>query len=127
MITDRIDNITRIPENYRNTTPPPPKSVKIEITGKCNYRCGFCPLLTRETAGKEMDWDLFKEITIEMKAIGVEEIGVFFMGESFTSPAILIKAIKHLKDIGVPYVFLTSNASKEIGRASCRERVYTVV
>jgi radical SAM protein with 4Fe4S-binding SPASM domain len=43
--------------------------------------------------------------------LGVEEIGVFLLGESFTEPDLLIKAIKHLKDIGTPYVFLTSNAS----------------
>lgn len=112
MITSRIDNITRIPEEYRTTTPPPPKSVKIEITGKCNYRCAFCPLLTRTEHGKDMEWELFKGITTEMRELGIGEIGVFFMGESFTSPALLVKAIKHLKDIGTPYVFLTSNASK---------------
>ena len=111
MITDRIDNITRIPENYRKITPPPPKSVKIEITGKCNYRCGFCPLMTRDNPGKNMDFQFFKDITVEMIALGVQEIGVFFMGESFTSPELLVKSIKHLKDIGTPYVFLTSNAS----------------
>jgi MoaA/NifB/PqqE/SkfB family radical SAM enzyme len=111
MITERIDNVTRIPENYRNITPPPPKSVKIEITGKCNYRCGFCPLMTRENSGRDMNFEFFKDITIEMIALGVQEIGVFFMGESFTSPELLIKAIKHLKNINTPYVFLTSNAS----------------
>jgi radical SAM protein with 4Fe4S-binding SPASM domain len=111
MITERIDNITRIPENYRIITPPAPKSVKIEVTGKCNYRCGFCPLMTRENPGRDMDWKFFKRITEEMITIGVQEIGVFFMGESFTSSDLLVKAIKHLKRIGTPYVFLTSNAS----------------
>jgi radical SAM protein with 4Fe4S-binding SPASM domain len=111
MITERIDNITRIPENYRNATPPPPKSVKIEITGKCNYRCGFCPLITREVKGKDMDLHFFKHLTKEMIDIGVEEIGVFFMGESFTSPDLLVEAIEYLKGIKTPYIFLTSNAS----------------
>jgi len=123
MITDRIDNITRIPENYRNETPPRPKSVKIELTGKCNYRCGFCPLMTREKPGRDMDWELFKRITVEMKSIGVEEIGIFFMGESFTSPELLIKAIKHLKEINISYIFLTSNgaAANPLTVAHCME------
>jgi MoaA/NifB/PqqE/SkfB family radical SAM enzyme len=111
MITERIDNITKIPQSHRNVIPPPPKSVKIEVTGKCNYRCGFCPLMTRETPGKDMDFKLFKKITKEMIDIGVREIGVFFMGESFTSPDLLVKSIKYLKSIGTPYIFLTSNAS----------------
>lgn len=111
MITERIDNIARIPDNFRVATPPPPKSVKIELTGRCNYRCGFCPLMTRPTKGKDMNLKFFKEITMEMIALGVQEIGVFFMGESFTRPKLLIEAIKHLTEIGTPYIFLTSNAS----------------
>jgi hypothetical protein len=59
-----------------------------------------------------MDWELFKRITTEMKDLGVEEIGVFYIGESFTNPKLLIKAIEYLKqDLSIPYVFLTSNAS----------------
>jgi MoaA/NifB/PqqE/SkfB family radical SAM enzyme len=111
MITERIDNVTRIPENYRIVTPPAPKSVKIEITGKCNYRCGFCPLSARETNGKDMDINLFKRIAQEIRSLGIEEVGIFFMGESFTSPDLLIESVKYLKYIGTPYVFLTSNAS----------------
>jgi len=112
MITKRIDNVTRIPEEYRTTTPPPPRAVKIELTGKCNYRCGFCPIAVRKDKPKDMDWNLFKGITKEMKKIGVEEIGVFFMGESFTNALLLENAIWYLKDVlNFPYVFLTSNAS----------------
>lgn len=111
MITERIDNITRIPQEYRTVTPPPPKSVKIELTGRCNYRCGYCPLRLRETPGGDMDMTFFEDITFEMRELGVEEIGVFFMGESFMNGDLLVDAIKYLKTIGFPYVFLTSNAS----------------
>lgn len=37
MITDRIDAITLV-QDFRATLPAP-KSVKIELTGRCNYRC----------------------------------------------------------------------------------------
>ena len=40
-ITDRIDNITRIPGAHLKAAPPAPRSVKIEISPRCNYRCGF--------------------------------------------------------------------------------------
>jgi len=58
-----------------------------------------------------MDFDLFRRITHEMRGAGVEEIGVFYLGESFMNPDLLIRAIRWCKSIGFPYVFLTSNAS----------------
>lgn len=113
MITDRIDNITLIPEEYMAASLPAPKSVKIELTGRCNYRCGFCALRTREKQPRtDMDLDFFKRITTEMRDAGVEEIGVFYLGESFMNRKLLIKAVSWCKkELMFPYVFLTSNAS----------------
>ena len=113
MITDRIDAITRIPPEYLKAAPPAPKSVKIEISPRCNYRCGFCALRTREVQPKwDMDFKLFKRVTREMRDAGVQEIGVFYLGESFMAPRLLVDCIDYLKsEIGMPYVFLTSNAS----------------
>lgn len=112
-ITERIDNTTRIPASHLKAAPPAPRSVKIEISPRCNYRCGFCALRTREVQPKwDMDFELFKRITREMRDAGVEEIGVFYLGESFMNPRLLVDCIRYLKrDIGIPYVFLTSNAS----------------
>ncbi|MEW5862532.1 MAG: radical SAM protein [Pseudomonadota bacterium] len=112
-ITDRIDHITRIPPERMQAVLPAPCSVKIEISPRCNYRCGFCALRTREEQPKwDMDFALFKRITREMRAAGVEEIGVFYLGESFMNPRLLVDCIAYLKrEIAMPYVFLTSNAS----------------
>jgi uncharacterized Fe-S cluster-containing radical SAM superfamily protein len=86
--------------------------VKIEITGRCNLRCSFCSLRTRDAQPKDdMDFELFKRITTEMREAGVEEIGVFYLGESFMCPGTLVDAIAWCKGLGFPYVFLTSNAS----------------
>ena len=41
-ITARIDAITRIPPAYQAPVTPCPRSVKIELTGKCNFACTFC-------------------------------------------------------------------------------------
>ena len=113
MITDRIDAITGIPEDYLTATPPPPKSVKIELSPRCNLSCGFCALRTRSQQPKnDMDFDLFKRITAEMREVGVEEIGVFYLGESFMNPVLLEDAVRYLKrELDFPYVFLTSNAT----------------
>jgi len=112
-ITERIDNITNIPRQSLRAVAPAPKSVKIEISPRCNYRCGFCAVRTREVQPKwDMDFGLFKRITREMRDAGVEEIGVFYLGESFMNPRLLVDCIYYLKhELAIPYVFLTSNAS----------------
>jgi MoaA/NifB/PqqE/SkfB family radical SAM enzyme len=119
-ITDRIDNVTRIPAAYLKARLPAPKSVKIEISPRCNYRCGFCALRSREVQPKwDMDFALFKRITREMRDAGVEEIGVFYLGESFMNPRLLVDCIGYLKrEIAMPYVFLTSNASMAFPEAA---------
>ena len=119
-ITERIDNITKIPPKYLNAVLPAPKSVKIEISPRCNYRCGFCALRTREVQPKwDMDFGLFKRITKDMRDAGVEEIGVFYLGESFMNPRLLVDCIAYLKnEIRTPYVFLTSNASMAFPEAA---------
>ena len=113
LITERIDRTTQIPPDYRCSVLPAPRSVKIEISPRCNYRCGFCALRMREAQPRwDMDFGLFKRITREMREAGVEEIGVFFLGESFMNPRLLVDCVEYLKaDVGMPYVFLTSNAS----------------
>ena len=40
-ITERIDAITKIPTEFLASTLPAPKSVKIEISPRCNYGAGF--------------------------------------------------------------------------------------
>ena len=119
-ITDRIDNVTRIPAEFLKAVVPAPKSVKIEISPRCNYRCGFCALRTREVQPRwDMDFALFQRITREMREAGVEEIGVFYLGESFMNPRLLVDCIRFLKqDIAMPYVFLTSNASMAFPEAA---------
>ena len=119
MITDRIDAVTKVPPEFQKAVLPAPKSVKIEISPRCNYRCGFCALRTREVQPKwDMDLDLFKRITREMSDAGVKEIGVFYLGESFMNPKLLVDCIAWLKgELRMPYVFLTSNASMSFPEA----------
>jgi radical SAM protein with 4Fe4S-binding SPASM domain len=111
-ISQRIDRVTLVTEDRLTSRPPAPRSVKIELTGRCNYRCGFCALRTRKEQPKgDMDFGLFQRITKEMRDAGVEEIGLFYLGESFMAPSLLVDAIKWCKSIGIPYTFLTTNGS----------------
>ena len=108
-ITARIDAITNIAPEYRGVFLPAPKSVKIELTANCNYRCKFCVKSLRPD-DSQMDRAFYSRIIRELRDAGVEELGVFYIGESFTC-AWLPEAIKEAKEVGFPYVFLTTNGS----------------
>ena len=41
-ITSRIDGITKIDAAHSGVFISAPRSVKVELTANCNYRCGFC-------------------------------------------------------------------------------------
>jgi MoaA/NifB/PqqE/SkfB family radical SAM enzyme len=59
-----------------------------------------------------MDLEFFKKITTDMYDNGVEEIGLFYLGESLMNPNLTINACRFLKkELGMPYVFLTTNGS----------------
>jgi hypothetical protein len=116
-ITKRVDAVTLLTPEYAQTICPPPRSVKIEITGRCNHRCSFCAHNQRLREVGEMDQDLFKRLVTDMHAAGVQELGVFYLGESFLCDW-LPDAIKFAKDVGFKYVFLTTN-----GTAATPERI----
>jgi hypothetical protein len=116
-ITQRIDAITRIAPEYRGVFIPAPKSVKIELTANCNYKCSFCVKSLRPD-DTTMDGAFYSRIIRELRDAGVEELGVFYIGESFTCKW-LPDAIAEAKYVGFPYVFLTTN-----GSACTPDRVY---
>jgi len=108
MITQKVDRITLIPEAYRATLPPVPKSVKIELTARCDFQCFYCASSFRLREKHDMEWDFYTRIVKEMHDAGVEELGVFYLGESFLYPK-LAEAIQYAKDVGFSYIFLTTN------------------
>ena len=108
-ITERIDNITRIPPDFMTATPPAPPSVKIELTARCDFQCFFCASAFKLRRKQDMDFDFFKRVTREMREAGVEELGMFYLGESFLYLH-LAEAIAYAKqEVGFPYLFLTTN------------------
>lgn len=110
-ITKRIDAITEIPEEYAVEAPPAPKSVKIELTGRCNFNCNFCAHSQRLREVGDMSKIFYERIVTRMRMAGVEELGLFYLGESFLC-SWLPEAIRYAKDVArYPYVFLTTNGS----------------
>lgn len=117
-ITERIDRITFIADEYRAAKPPIPRSVKIELTARCDFQCFFCASHSRLRDKDEMDPDFFRRLVREMRDDGVEELGLFYLGESFICDW-LPEAVRYAKqECGYPYVFLTTN-----GRMATPERV----
>ena len=117
-ITERIDRITLLGPQSRSETPPVPRSVKVELTARCDLQCFFCASSMRLRRKADIDAAFFRRILREMRALGVEEIGLFYLGESFLC-AWLPAAIRYAKRVcGYPYVFLTTN-----GRMASPERV----
>ncbi len=117
-ITQRIDAITGIPAAYRCEAPPCPRSVKIELTARCDFACWFCANRYRLREKADMEWELLERLLREMRTAGVEEIGLFYLGESFLYPR-LPDAVRLAKqECGYPYVFLTSN-----GRLATEKRL----
>jgi MoaA/NifB/PqqE/SkfB family radical SAM enzyme len=109
-ITDKIDNVTGIPDEYRKTELPAPISVKIELTSRCNFKCAFCATGYKLRDKGEMDETFYLKLLDDLKASGVQEVGMFFLGESMLLD-VLPKRIKQAKDAGFEYVYLTTNGS----------------
>lgn len=109
-ITERIDAITGISAERGVPAPPCPRSVKIELTARCNFSCSFCATGKSLRDKGDMEWDFYKKLLADLKASGVEEVGMFYLGESFIL-SWLPDAIRAAKDEGFEYVFLTTNGS----------------
>lgn len=104
-ITERILDNNKIEYNYICK---PPKSVKIQLASICNLQCNYCYNKFIERTNKFIDFEAFKKIIIQLKQFNVKQIGLLFLGQSTLYPK-LIDCINFTKQIGIEYVFLTTN------------------
>jgi hypothetical protein len=116
-ITDRISKTYNVPEGYLSETPPVPRSVKIEITSRCDFKCFFCEHTFRDDEHKDIAPALLYKLLEELSEVGVEEVGLFWIGESLLVKE-LPEYVTYAKSLGFNNVFLTTN-----GRLATSKRV----
>lgn len=110
-IMEKVDQHSHVPKEKLVLHPPFPDAIKIEITGRCNYNCSFCAQKRSLRKIGDIDRNFLYRILWEAKSIGVKEIGMFLLGESFLVKE-LSEYIKYAKDVvGIDYVFITTNGS----------------
>lgn len=121
-ITQRIERLKNLSAECARATPPAPKSVKIELTARCDMQCFFCASHTRQARKDDMRRESFERIARELREAGAEQLGLFYIGESFLCDW-LPDAIRYAKEeCGYPYVFLTTN-----GRLATPGRVHQCI
>lgn len=114
-ITARVEQLRRIDGEVGSPTPPAPRSAKIELTSRCNFACTFCASRLRAGPQRDMPWSAYVAIAAGLRAAGVTQLGLFYIGESFLYPR-LEAAVRYAKqELGFPYVFLTTNGSLASG------------
>jgi len=96
--------------------PPPPQCLNVELNNTCNQRCVFCsfhsPYVKNPAKPFHMSVDFAKKILDKAKeqGIGKKEIGLYSMGEALLHTG-LEECVSYAKELGCPYVFLTSNGT----------------
>ena len=85
--------------------------MNIEISSGCNEDCIYCIYAAKGLHKKRkcIDEDFFYRVTKEAFDLGIEEIGLYMMGEPLTNPNIY-KYVEYLKkEVGFKYVYISTN------------------
>lgn len=92
-----------------------PNNMLLELTNACNHKCLFCSHRKMKRPVRHMDLAFAKRIIDEGYEMGIRELGLYMMGESFLYKDLGV-VIQYAKQIGYEYVYITTNgvlASKE--------------
>jgi len=61
-------------------------TVTVELTSRCNLRCGMCPMGTLGRPEEDMPWPLVEKVAADFKANGIEAHWLHEMGEPLLHP-----------------------------------------
>lgn len=107
-IVTRVAETVRIPPERLTAAPPFPDKLKIELTARCDLKCYFCSLTYKPRKRADMDESLLFKIIRQARELQVKDLGLFWLGEPLLVEA-LPDYIARAKQIGIPYVFVTTN------------------
>ena len=111
-IRERILSVRQLQAALHTPAPPFPRSAKIELTSRCDLHCYFCASHRRPRRHADMSPKLYRRIARELRQLGVDQLGLFYIGESFLCEG-LPDAISYAKNVcRYPHVFLTTNGLK---------------
>ena len=81
----------------------------MELTSRCNLQCLHCAGAMHERRRGDMDYAFFRRTARDLRALGVDELGLSYLGEPFLCRW-LPEAIHFAKsELGFPLVFLATN------------------
>lgn len=84
-----------------------PRHLFIELTGKCNLKCGYCP----RQGGDHMGFELFKSIIDEGRTYGPRSYSLHLFGEPLLYPK-FFEAVEYIKKANKRNtVLLTTNGT----------------
>ena len=109
-IIERVDSATHIDSSRLMSPPSFPKSLKIEVTSRCNFNCSYCGVSRKLRKTGDMDWFFYADLIQDAVKLNVKEVGLFLLGEPFLRDD-LSSMVKYAKDAGIEYVFITTNGS----------------
>ena len=121
-IKERIKETSTIPAECLCERPPVPKSVKIEVTSRCDLKCIFCSVTYKKQPQGDMDRTFLFRLLEDLAASGVQEVGFFWLGEPLLVSDLVAQAVTHAKKAGIRYVFITTN-----GRLATPERIRPLI
>ncbi|MBR1601476.1 MAG: radical SAM protein [Alphaproteobacteria bacterium] len=97
-------------ELYCLEPPFPYTNFLIETSNACNHACIFCAHQKMKRKIGKIDTKFLYDVLQQAYDLGTREVGFYATGEPFLVQE-LPDYIKHAKDIGYEYVYLTSNGS----------------
>ena len=119
-IRERVAETSHVAPELQRPRPPFPKKAKVEITSRCDLRCFFCQHTYDTRPHGDIDPELLTRLLVELRDMGVEELGLFWIGEPFLNTS-LPDYVRQAKALGFPYVFVTTN-----GRLATPDRIAAV-
>ena len=107
-IKQRTAETSRVTAELRVDRPPFPKKAKIEVSSRCDLKCFFCQHTDDTQKHGDIEPALLSRILRELREVGVEDLGLFWIGEPLLNSA-LPDIVAEAKSLGFPYVFVTTN------------------